>query len=778
MTRLLVASCLAGSLVAAGHAQSQNISIHGRVVSNETNEALPHARVVIYNDAAPLAPVFTDEQGRFASPALPAGRYRLTAAKSGYTPTTVGRVDRTAEAIEVRLSRSGAISGRVLDPDGEPVIGIAVSAMIPVPGGSPTLVKTVGTNDLGEYRLGGLAEGSYVVCINQLSIDPAGGVTRALSFYPGAALPEQAQAIAVHAGDQKTGVDLTGTLAAPLPFTVAAQMISQPGMRITIGNPAALASTAPKGTSIIRGRITRADGLPLAHASVTAAYDNAGTRNPVPPKSTTTNDDGTYELSELPRGSYRVNATKPGYTGGAYGQKPDSADRPAVLNVADNDVRAQVDIALPKYSAIAGDVFDDFGDPVEGVSVSVSQIRFTGGRRRLVGTGAQAAVTDDLGHYRIYGIRPGDYVVAASAGQVDPGGLTADISGFAPTYFPGTTTANEARQIAVTRGQDLSGIDVMLIPQPTARVAGRKIGSDGLPLGGSLVLIESQRSGALVTPPIGARIELDGRFEFPNVAPGEYVIQADQGRRGGNNAEGEFVSQFVTVNGADVTGLVLEGTPGSSISGRVVFDGDGAPPDPAFDIVPARADADRTPLNGGSIARAEVQPDLTFELTGIHGPRRLTIDRRPPGWDLEAVIANGVDVTDAVLPFGTQEQSLADVQVVLTDRVTEVSGTAVDARGNVTTDYALLIFPSNRELWYPGSRFLRRSGPQSSGNFRVTGLPPGDYFVAAVSGMSVLRQGAEAWQDPEFLETLTAHAARATLTDGQHLAVSARVITP
>jgi hypothetical protein len=47
------------------------------------------------------------------------------------------------------------------------------------------------------------------------------------------------------------------------------------------------------------------------------------------------------------------------------------------------------------------------------------------------------------------------------------------------------------------------------------------MGADGQPMGGSLVLTESQRSGAIATPSTGARISPDGRFEFPNVAPGE-----------------------------------------------------------------------------------------------------------------------------------------------------------------------------------------------------------------------------------------------------------------
>ena len=48
----------------------------------------------------------------------------------------------------------------------------------------------------------------------------------------------------------------------------------------------------------------------------------------------------------------------------------------------------------------------------------------------------------------------------------------------------------------------------------------------------------------------------------------------------------------------------------------------------------------------------------------------------------------------------------------------------------------------------------------------------------AVFGMSVLKDGADAWQDPEFLESIAQRATRATLGEGQKLTINARVITP
>ena len=165
-------------------------------------------------------------------------------------------------------------------------------------------------------------------------------------------------------------------------------------------------------------------------------------------------------------------------------------------------------------------------------------------------------------------------------------------------------------------------------------------------------------------------------------------------------------------------------------------------------------------------------------MTGIHGPRRIGLERGPIEWDLKSVIADGADVTDAALMFGTPDQSLSDVQIVVTNRVTELISTVTNSRGEPSRDYTLLVFPDDRERWYAGSRYLRRVAPQPAGYATVRGMPPGNYFVAPVFGMSVLKDGADAWQDPEFLESIAQRATRATLGEGQKVTINARVITP
>ena len=783
MIRPLAGALLLLAVVATGHAQPAGVVIAGRVVADATGDPLPHVRLILYNDATPLPPMFSDAEGRFATAPLPQGRYHLSATKAGFVLTTIARLNPPAsDAILVRMPRSASVSGRLFDLYGEPVSAMPVVVSVVSTTGPPVVVKTVTTDDSGDYRVGGLAAGSYVVNVNNpfsvLPPPPPGST----GTDPRASLPVvDPVTVQLAAGEQKAGVDFSGVASpAALASLAAAQLAQLPNIRIVTGPGGATGTQLlPEGTGTIRGRITRGDGLAVPRATVTAVFQRIASdpRANLPPKMTTTDEDGRYELTGLPRGSYRIRANKVGFTTTAYGEQP-GADQGALLDVGENQTRAQVDFVLPRHAAIVGQVFDDFGDPVDGAIMSVWRIRFLSGRRRLIGVnGAATSATDDLGRYRLFGLPPGQYIVSASLGQLNTSGAGTDVPGFATTYFPGTTSVAEARLVPVPRSQDVAGIDVALVPLPTASITGTKIGSDGRPMGGSLQLTQSQRSGAIVTPSSGARISPDGRFEFPNVTPGEYVIQADTGKP--NNAlEGDFVAQLVTVNGANVDNLMLRATPGSSISGRVVFEGDPPPTLRGLSIEPARADPDRTPLSNGSIARADVRPDLTFSMDGIHGPRRLTINNAPSGWMLKSVLAGGIDVTDAPLSFGTRDQSVSDVVVVLTSRVTELSGTVSDSRGQPALDYSLLVFPIDRDRWYAGSRFFRRAAPAQAGYFLVRGLPPGDYFIAPVAAASVLRDGQDAWQDPDFLESIALRATRATLAEGQKLSMSVRLVTP
>jgi len=185
-------------------------------------------------------------------------------------------------------------------------------------------------------------------------------------------------------------------------------------------------------------------------------------------------------------------------------------------------------------------------------------------------------------------------------------------------------------------------------------------------------------------------------------------------------------------------------------------------------------DPDLTSLADNAPARADIHDDWTFEMSGITGPRRLQLTQAPDGWALKMVRVNGVDATDALLMFGTAEQSLRDVEVVVTNHVTELTVTDAAAGSASAADFRVIAFATDRARRYEGTRYAALGVPGPRGAVVLRGLPPGDYYVVAMG------RGAQpdtSGSDPqEFLASLAASATKVTLTEGEHRSLRLRVI--
>jgi hypothetical protein len=172
-------------------------------------------------------------------------------------------------------------------------------------------------------------------------------------------------------------------------------------------------------------------------------------------------------------------------------------------------------------------------------------------------------------------------------------------------------------------------------------------------------------------------------------------------------------------------------------------------------------------------ASAEIHDDWTFEMSGLNGPRRLELVRTGRGFALEAIRVNGADVTDTAISLGTRAQSLANVEVVLSDRATGVSGTVVDDRGRPAGGARVIVFSTDRQQWYPASRYLRHSSASPEGAFTVTGLPSGSYFASAVTAVPTGTE--DAWEDPQFLESLIPGASTVGVAGRQQAVLTVRL---
>jgi protocatechuate 3,4-dioxygenase beta subunit len=745
-------------------ASSETTTISGRVVADATGDPIPNVRITV-TAAAGASVVLTDSDGRFSLLA-PAGPHNIVAGKSAYARYEMAATG--GQPIEIRLRRGAAISGRVVDDFGEPVIGARVTAArrsssLP----DLTTIAIAETDDRGEYRLATLPAGSFAVAVTTVTTawirEETGNRQIAVrpnfqkTYYPGVSQLE-ASALVVQPGEDRTGIDFV------VPSTLAGNQPLNTFVALPVRSQTRPLDPATPATGRIRGRVVSSDGRALPYAQVVLISERleafAGRADSA----------GMFEFLEVAAGTYRFGGSKAGYFP-VTGREP-TAPR---IDLADGAKRDDMEIALTRWGTVAGRILDEYGDPMQGVSIQLLHVRYEAGRRRLVPAGetttawGRPRVTDDVGGYRLFGIAPGQYIVSATIGDVS----STDVPGYARSYFPGAPTPAEAQFILVGPAQDVAGIDLTLFRTHTARIAGRMLNTAGKPTGGTLLLLPSQRSASVTNVPVGARILTDGRFEFPNVAPGRYVIQVYRGRSN-RWTEGEFGALPVSVGDADVSDVVLQMSSGSSVAGHFSFDTLDTSKEPSpsgIDFSPIPVDLDLSPQN--NLATANVRPDGSFEMAGISGSRRLQLLSAPPGWALKEIRVNGVDITDRPLSFGRKDQSLTGVVVVLTDRVSALVGTVRAENARPSPGASLIVFSADRAEWYPTSRFVRKTAAGTDGVFALTGLPSGTYYAAAVAQLP--SDGEEAWQDPEFLDALIPRASTITITEGQQLSLNVQV---
>ena len=158
------------------------------------------------------------------------------------------------------------------------------------------------------------------------------------------------------------------------------------------------------------GRVSAADtGRPLRTARVMLSGGQGGGRSAV------TDDSGQFDFQQLPEGRYTLNASKAGFVSLSYGQRrPLQPGTP--LQLANNQTLRDLELRLPRGSAIGGRITDETGEPMPNIMVRVMRQQLVQGQRQLMPAGN--GQTDDRGQYRVWGLNPGEYYVSAAAPNI------------------------------------------------------------------------------------------------------------------------------------------------------------------------------------------------------------------------------------------------------------------------------------------------------------------------------------------------------------------------
>jgi hypothetical protein len=541
----------------------------------------------------------------------------------------------------------------------------------------------------------------------------------------------------------------------------------------------------PKGTATIKGRVV--DGatgaaLPRAHVRLSGP---SGQR-----PAATTDAGGRFAFTDLPAGPYGLMVERSTYLPGRYpdtGRSLRSQGRPLILR--DGEVIEDLTVPMYRGAAVTGRVLDQHGDPIEHVSIQVMRLsRMAGGRPISAG----GTSTNDLGEFRVPRLQPGTYLlVAMPRGRGSDDG---DDSLPVPTYYPGVTALDQALPVTLERGQTLSNIDLVMVDGTTSVITGIVVNTEGEPVRSAFVnaqTVMKDLPGGWSAGGTGTRP--DGTFQL-KLTPGEYQLHVNaRATIGGGPPKPEdeqYGTERLMVTGEPIAGIKITVGNLSTVSGRFVFDGDSPLPTNPEQLRMGFSSQDGAMCRSG---RSDTAAGWTFTVVGVAG----TCTATPGGsgrWTIKAVMHDGVDLFDRPVTF-EPGQHLRDVQVVLTDRRTELGFRVVDDSGQPTREFVALVFPTDKARWTSGYRYIRsfvpvpaelmpfvagRSGrgsltaPGPGGQMRpelLTGLPPGEYFAVALDDIE-----AEESRDPTILERLARVAERITLVEGTRSEASLRAV--
>ena len=494
-------------------------------------------------------------------------------------------------------------------------------------------------------------------------------------------------------------------------------------------------------------------------------------------RTTVTDGRGLYRFDRVPVGRYWVSAVKAGFARRYHGGSRDG-ELAATVEVGPRWQTDEVDVVLARGSVITGRVVDEGGFPMVGANVFLLQ-RVT--QRGVVELRvARTGVTDDRGVYRVFDLEPGAYYVRGMQGTQAlmavgenewrgmDGSLRSEGYGYAATFYPGVVVAAQARAVILRESQELGGVDFALARVPLGRVSGRVIappGGNPMESEARLLLAEGPRvPGGFLATWTG----VGGVFAFERVPRGRYVLEAT-GRTG--TGATAFGLQVVDVDGASVEGLSVVLSAGITVSGVVRFEG-GTPS--WRDVVNLQVTtALHEPVSGADEMRTTIEAgDGTFILRNLApGRRRFGVMGLGEGRVLDRITLNGRDITDRAVTLSGGVRGTG-VEIVVTDRVSELHGVVRAGRGATADRAVVVIFSSEPERWFPSSRYILTERPAQDGRYRVRGVAPGDYWVT-VAPLSAAE--ADDWLAPRFLDRLRTGATRVSVRKGDTVGVDLQV---
>jgi hypothetical protein len=442
-----------------------------------------------------------------------------------------------------------------------------------------------------------------------------------------------------------------------------------------------------------------------------------------------TGNDGRFAFRSVASGQYLIEASRSGYVTEMAGNPvPNFPPNPlaqsntvTVQQLTPGQVLSGLRLVLTPGGVITGRLTDEQGEVVAGAVVQALKMTHENGLRER--TLVQSVVSNDLGEYRFFMLKPGQYSISV----VPPALFVQNVStqGFSiPLFHPGTVDAKAATVFDLHVGETIESVNFLSIPTKNRRITGgvQGNGSDGV----TVILSPANSTARKI-------VSLKGdtpnpSFQFSDIVPGTYELVAF-------NVYGRAAVPL-DVRNADLLGTRITLGANYTIPARVRIEGRPPGDDPALEklLFSVRLDV---PVPGLETEKYSPFANGCFTLTLLHRDYWIDITETE-GYYIKSITLEGVDVLNQGLHATSSVEG--PLEIVVDNRFGEVQGYA--AVPNVT----VVLVPDTARR---NQRPLYRSSKTGNGVFHFEKVPPGDYKLFAWSEDTIDNGGP--WRDPEYL---------------------------
>ncbi len=416
---------------------------------------------------------------------------------------------------------------------------------------------------------------------------------------------------------------------------------------------------------------------------------------------------------------------------------------------------SDIDFHLVATGVVTGHVLGEGNEPHAGTTVAALSLHYVRGQQRLAIDAV--ALTNDLGEYRLFGLRPDRYYLAAfepnryGTVQLPKGAPPEERYGI--SFYPNALDAAKASTINVQPGSELNGAEIYLMRHRTFRLRGRMMGVDRSAQGAS-VRLEPLLSGAAINVG-GQETSPDDRgiFEFGSVLPGQYVISA--GFTSGGKPYRAW--QQVEIEDSDLNSVSIMPSAGITIQGRTQL--------------PDRKEADLHsislkfhPTFSSSMGVPAVRPttDGSFAAYVSSDIYNLEISTLPDDAYVESARIADQDATDGIIDLSRFASGWTRMEVTLNPNGGRVDGAVENEKHEPVSAATVLLFPDDANS-RKQMHLFQAINTDKNGRFSIRGIVPGDYKLLAWEDVET-----GAWENSEFLTPYEDRGEKITIKANAH----------